>query len=136
MAAAGAAVSRAKAWETTAGSTWSRSAVRRTVAITVAPAQWASWAAREATPPRTPWTRTSWPSTGPSAKTVRWAVMPGMPRLAPSSSLRWSGGGGGLVVGYDGVLGGGAEGAVGLGAVYPDPLSDAVDVGSGAHGVD
>ncbi len=42
----------------------------------------------------------------------------------------------GLVVGYDGVLGGGAEGAVGLGAVYPDPLSDAVDVDLGAHGVD
>lgn len=42
----------------------------------------------------------------------------------------------GLVVGYDGVLGGGAEGAVGLGAVYPDPLSHAVDVDPVAHRVD
>ena len=32
--------------------------------------------------------------------------------------------GDGLVVGYDGVLGGGAEGPVGLGAVDPHPLPD------------
>lgn len=44
--------------------------------------------------------------------------------------------GDGLVVGHDGVLGGGAEGAVGLGPVHPHPLPHAPGVDSIAHGVD
>jgi len=39
-------------------------------------------AASEPTAPRTPWTRTILPSTGPSANTAGWAVIFGMPRLA------------------------------------------------------
>ena len=104
--------------------------------MTVAPPQRASCAAIEPTPPRTPCTRTGLPSTGPSANTARWAVIPGMPRLAPSSSLTWSGSGTARSAGYDGVLGGGPEGPVGLGAVDPHPLSDAALVDALADGVD
>src|SRR3954452_11663048 len=39
------------------------------------------------TPPRTPCTRTVLPVTGPSANTARFAVIPGMPRQAPISSV-------------------------------------------------
>ena len=67
------------------------SAARRTVPITVAPAQVASCAATEPTAPSTPWTSTVCPSTGPSAKTARCAVMPGMPSAAPTSSPTVSG---------------------------------------------
>jgi hypothetical protein len=42
----------------------------------------------------------------------------------------------GEVAGDDGVLGGGTEGAVGLGAVHPHALPDAARVDAVADGVD
>ena len=84
----------------------------------------ASCAARVPTPPSTPCTRTVPPRTGPSPKTARWAVMPGIPRHAPTSSPTVSGSA--TACGRDnGVLGRGAERAVGLRTVHPDPFADA-----------
>ena len=76
------------------------------------------------------------PSTGPSVNTARWAVIPGMPRLAPSSSLRWPGQGHGQVAGDDSALGGGPEGPVGLRAVDPHALPEPAVIDTDANGVD
>src|SRR2546430_14450707 len=61
--------------------------------MTVAPPQRASRAAIEPTAPSAPWTRTVLPATEPSPKGARCAVIPGIPRHAPISSLTSSGSG-------------------------------------------
>src|SRR4051812_35979721 len=108
--ATGSGPSRATTCATAWLSTWSRSRLLRTEPMTVAPPQCASWAAIDPTPPSTPWTRTIWLVTGPSPNTARWAVMPGMPRHAPSASSTESGQFDGAGGGHNGVLGSSAEG--------------------------
>ena len=101
-----------------------RSAVRRTVPMTVAPPQCASCAAIDADAAENAVDQDGRPVTGPSANTARCAVMPGMPRHAPTSSLTVSGRSTAHAVGHDGVLGGGAGRPVGLGAPHPYPPAD------------
>ena len=103
-------------------------AVRRTVPMTVAPPHACQLRGEAPTPPRTPWTSTVLPATDPSPKTARWAVIPGMPRHAPTVVADLVREVDGLLGRHDRQLRGRAEGAVGLRAVHPDATTDPAGV--------
>ena len=105
----------------------SRSPVRRTVLITVAPAQCASWAASEPTAPSAPWTSTVAAgdrAVGEHGAVGRDARDPEAGARSRSSTSSGSVDRGGLR--NDGELRSSAERPVGLGVVDPDPLPEPV----------